>query len=214
MTVKQMVTEAQDGIKGLDEDRVRLSKEKAFNSIIDFFLAEGYPRDRYDHKEANVNDMIYSIVISIFSPFCRETKRQLHLSREKEIISPDRYTGGLQEFVVTDLDAGRPKSPKFVLVVEAKRKSIQKAKKQCLLALKDMGDANRGGVVYGFVTVGDVWQLVRYKDKKFSQTEVFHAAFPTMEAEKDKWMQESSVIIDLIHMALKSVGPTRAGAAA
>ena len=33
---------------------------------------------------------------------------------------------------------------------------------QCLLAMKDLGDSNKGGAVYGFVTTGDVWRMLRY----------------------------------------------------
>lgn len=212
MTVGQMLMEAEDRTKGLDEDRVQLTKEKVFNNLTKFIEAIGYPRDNYDHSEANVHDMAFAIIFPIFYTFRTETKRQLRLTREKEIISIDRYTGGYQEIVITDTVAG-PKSDKYVLVVEAKKASLKSAKKQCLLALKDMGDRNRS-VVYGFVTVGDVWQMIRYQNSKFTQTEAFHAAFRTMKVEKAKWMRESSVVIDLIHMALKSVGPTRAAGAA
>ena len=37
--------------------------------------------------------------------------------------------------------------------------SLGQAMGSCLLAMKDMGDSNQVGVVYGFVTTGDCWRL-------------------------------------------------------
>lgn len=50
----------------------------------------------------------------------------------------------------------------FIFVIEAKRSSLGEAMKQCLLAMKDIQDNNGGGDVYGFITTGDSWQILRY----------------------------------------------------
>ena len=54
---------------------------------------------------------------------------------------------------------------KFVLVIEAKRSSLGQVMRQCLMVMKDMRDSNGGGVVYGFVTAGESWQMLSYDGK-------------------------------------------------
>ena len=88
--------------------------------------------------------------------------------------------------MVIDIIVGSPESHKFILVIEAKKVPIKEAKKQCLLAFKDIDSRNCGDVVYRFVTVGDIWQMLCYQNSKFTQTEVFHVAFRIMEVEKEK----------------------------
>jgi hypothetical protein len=39
---------------------------------------------------------------------------------------------------------------------------IRLAMKQCLLAVRDMRDTNAGGNVYGFVTTGKAWRMLKY----------------------------------------------------
>ena len=68
-------------------------------------------------------------------------------------------TGGYEESIV--VDAISVNEDKYVLVVESKRSNLGVAMKQCLLALKDMKDSNSGGgEVYGFITTGEVWQML------------------------------------------------------
>ena len=75
---------------------------------------------------------------------------------------------GMEEFVVVDLISVAEE--KSVLLIEAKRSSLGEALKQCLLSLKDLGDNNGGGEVYGFTTTGKSWRMIRYDGKTFSQT--------------------------------------------
>ena len=51
---------------------------------------------------------------------------------------------------------------KFIFIVDAKRSSLGQAMKQCLLAAKDMKYSNGEGKVYGFVTMGEQWQMLEY----------------------------------------------------
>ncbi|RPA94612.1 hypothetical protein L873DRAFT_1700889 [Choiromyces venosus 120613-1] len=95
---------------------------------------------------------------------------------------------------------------KFVFVVEPKKSSVGHAKRQCLLALKGMGDNNDGGILYGFVTSGEQWQMIRYDGMAFTQTDRFHVLFGTMGHEKEIWMNEGSVIVNCIPTALSSGG--------
>ena len=52
---------------------------------------------------------------------------------------------------------------RYLIVVEAKRDSLGKGLIQCLLSLKDMYDVNNDKKsVYGFITTGVDWQLIKY----------------------------------------------------
>jgi hypothetical protein len=69
-------------------------------------------------------------------------------------------TGGAEEFVVVGkISLGKEK---FIFAIEAKRSSPGLATKQCLLAVRDMRDTNAGGNVYGFVTTGKAWRMLKY----------------------------------------------------
>ena len=188
----QMLADAKPEIKGLGEEQVEHTKEKVFNNIVEFIEAEGYPTefDVYFDK-TKINDLVASILLPIVIAFRRETGRELHLQRELDTISTN-FIG--------------VKGRKFVFVVEAAMLSIGQAKRGCMLALKEMGDNNPGGVVYGLVTSGDVWQIIRYQREIFTQTDPIEVVFRTMERNKAKWLKESSIIVNFLHAALRSEG--------
>ena len=58
---------------------------------------------------------------------------------------------------------------KFVIIIEGMKGTAGEALKQCLLSLKDARDQNSGGVVYGFITTGESWRMLRY-DGTFQMT--------------------------------------------
>ncbi|RPB25755.1 hypothetical protein L211DRAFT_782464, partial [Terfezia boudieri ATCC MYA-4762] len=47
---------------------------------------------------------------------------------------------------------------KYIFIIEAKRDSLGAAMKPCLLSMKDLGDGNHGGVVFGFIATGESWK--------------------------------------------------------
>ncbi|KAF8476235.1 hypothetical protein BDZ91DRAFT_211689 [Kalaharituber pfeilii] len=106
----------------------------------------------------------FAILSPIISDFRRSTGRWVRLRREMVLASVDSETGGEEEFVVVDLVSVTDQ--KFVLMVEAKRSSLGKAMKQCLLTMRDMRENNGSGVVYGFVTVGESWRMIRYDGRE------------------------------------------------
>lgn len=95
---------------------------------------------------------------------------------------------------------------KYVLIVEAKRSSLGKAARQCLLAMKDMRDNNGEGKVYGFVTTGEYWQMFQYDGTSFQKTNAITVIFDSMDEEKDLWMKQRSVLVDCINVALSDGG--------
>lgn len=90
------------------------TKEKVYYRIVEYLECEGYPTEAdADFKEANVSDLVFSIV-PIITDIKRKTGRNIRLTREKEIISKDNTIGRREEFVVVDRIAVA--ETKFVLI--------------------------------------------------------------------------------------------------
>ena len=189
----------------LDEDTTKTIKDEVYNAIVRYLDVGTSPIDRLHFMEANVNDLVLFIIAPIIYEFKRRTgRKKVKLHREKKIISGDSKTGGYEEFVV--VDAISSTEEKYILMVEAKRESLSAAMGQCLLALKDMGDINHGGVVYGFVTRGDSWRMLSYGGGSFRVTDKLHVVFETMGKNKDKWMRGYSFLVDCVYAALSNGG--------
>jgi len=124
-------------------------------------------------------------IIPVIASFIRKTGRTtIQLSREKVIVSEDEQTDGYEEFVVVDEIA--VSEEKCLLIIEAKRSSVLQATKQLMLAMKDARGVNQGGIIYGFVTTGEQWRMVKYDGKSFSKTEVMMLVLDTMSEEKER----------------------------
>ncbi|CUS07590.1 unnamed protein product [Tuber aestivum] len=207
VTVTQMLATAdrEAKIQGLTGEEVKEAKENVYKWIVEYLKGEGYPSDmNEDYNEANINDLVFTVLIPVIAMFNRKTGRNLRLRREKTNIAKDGETSGNQGFVT--IDTVGIDDRKFVFVVEAKKSSLGEAKKLCLLVMKDMGEMNAGGVVYGFVTTGEGWQMLRFDGTVFSQTDSFFALFRGMAEDKERWMQGGSVVVDCIHATLRSGG--------
>ncbi|KAF8421632.1 hypothetical protein EV426DRAFT_704814 [Tirmania nivea] len=128
---------------------------------------DGYPTEAdEDFSEGDVKDLVYCILASIVSDIWRKTGRNVRLIREEEIISTDNEMGNREEFIVADRISVTEE--RVVLVMEGKKASIGEARKQCLLAMRDCWDNNAikegnsdAGVLYGFVTTGKDWAMIR-----------------------------------------------------
>jgi len=207
VSICQMLADTKPESKGLGEEQVKCVKEKVFNNIVDLIEVSGYPTEANEYFEkANVDDLVLHIIFPIFTAFRRATGRYLFLPREKEIFSMNSKArrGNFQEFVCVDIIGIGNR--KFIFVVKTTKSSIGQAKRECMLALKDMGDKNGGGFVYGFVASGEFWQMICYDGSVFTQTRPIPVLFPAVEREKEMWLKESSVIVDCIHTALKRGG--------
>jgi hypothetical protein len=179
------------------------TKDKVYSRITECIDVEDYPAGNIEpFKEENMTDLAGIILISTIADFReQESKFGIKLRREKAIIAKDRETGGLEEFVVIDIiDVD---IDKYILIVEAKRSTIAESLKQCALALKDAYDNNSDGKsIYGFLTTGLSWQLIVYKDQRFSLSEDFKVAFPRMKQDKQRWLKDFSVIVDALYYVL------------
>ncbi|KAF8446507.1 hypothetical protein BGX38DRAFT_1271102 [Terfezia claveryi] len=173
------------------------TREKVYGRIVEYLEVEGYPMTTPDFKEANISDLVFTILSPIILDFGHKSNRAgtgMMLVREKEIVSVDSETGGQEEFIVMDIIPLTEK--KFVLVIEAKKTNLVSAMKQLLLSLKDMRDRNGQGMVYGFTTTGDCWQMVIYDGSTFEVTEDFKVMFPSMKEDKEVWLKGYSVLVD------------------
>ncbi|PUU73018.1 hypothetical protein B9Z19DRAFT_1136116 [Tuber borchii] len=192
VSISQMLADVKPEFKELGEEEVMGIKEQIFHYILGFIEIEGYPSEANDNfNKANVNDLVLLVLFPIVRASQGQTGRELRLLREKDIITTN--------FIGT-------RDRKFAFIVEAQKASIGQAKRLCMLALKEMGDNNPGGVIHGFVTSGDCWQIIRYQREIFTQTDPVQLVFRTMERDKAKWLKESSIIVDFLNAALRSEG--------
>ena len=194
------------GMQNLKTD-VDAMKEKIYERLLEFIEAEGYPTEaNAEFKEANISELVYGILAPIIRDIRHKTRSTIQLSREKEIISIDNATGGQEEFVVMDRISVTER--KFVLIVEAKRTSTGEGIKQCLLTMKDAWENNgiKYGFLYGFVTTGEDWQMIRYDGVSFKKARKIVVLFEGMDQEKELWMKEYSVVVDCLYFALNNGG--------
>ena len=181
------------------------TKEKVFNHITEYLGVAGYPTGAIPgFNEAHINHLVYATIIPVLREFIRRTGRKnMRLRFEKEIVATDDTTGCTNEFAVMDMFSFTKE--KFVLMVNVRGSSLGGAMSQCLPSLKDMRDNNGGGEVYGFVTTGIEWQMIRY-DGEFQITEGMQVLFPRMDKNKELWMKQHSILVDCINVALDKGG--------
>ena len=72
--------------------------------------------------------------------------------------------------------------------------------------MKDIWDNNGSGEMYGFVTIGVYWRMLRYVGKAFRGTEVMQALLLGMTNKKDLWLKMYSVPVECTIVALKDAG--------
>ncbi|RPB21771.1 hypothetical protein L211DRAFT_789832, partial [Terfezia boudieri ATCC MYA-4762] len=110
--------------KALGEDAIGEIKRRVYDNVIDYLDAEGYPSEARTHfNEANINDLVYTLIVPIISSYRRQTcRKSLQLQRERQIIAvgsePEAEAGGVEEFAVVDLISVTEE--KFVIIIEAK----------------------------------------------------------------------------------------------
>ena len=113
-------------------------------------------------------------------------------------------TGCNEELVVVDEISVTEE--KVVFIVEAKRTYVGQAMKQILLSLQGARDNNGGGAVYGFITTGQIWQMLSYDGASFQMTSEIQAVFNGMDGYEEKWMKDCSIIVDCLFFALENGG--------
>lgn len=201
---KELLVQIGYSFDGEDSDAIMTTKEEVYKQIMRYLRIEGYAMETSpDFKEANVNDLVLLIISPILDEFiCRTGRHKVRLARGKQIISEGSDTGGYEEFVVVDRISVAKE--RYVLVVEAKRALLSTVMKQCLLAMKDMGDSNREGVVYGFITTGESWRMLSYDGRSFQMTEKVDVVFEAMGSDKERWIRDYSVLVDCMYVALNN----------
>jgi hypothetical protein len=167
--------------------------------LVDTIRAEGFPSGGVEpFKEVIINDFVGDVMRVIVSDYKVETNREdMFLTREKEIVSIDEETGGNIEFIL--IDTVSVSKDIYLIVVESKRDSLGKGIIQCLLSLKDMYDVNNDNKsVYGFVTTGIDWKLIKY-DGLFTISDKMTLLFSRMSDRKEEWLQRCSQVVDVIY---------------
>ncbi|KAF8420079.1 hypothetical protein EV426DRAFT_613370 [Tirmania nivea] len=191
--------------EALEAEKFKEVKEEVYRLMVRYLRIERKPMEAdADFKEDNINHLVFSILSPIVEDFMLKNNRpDLRLRTQKEIVSKDGEI--MEEFVL--MDRISYSEERFILVVEAKRSSLRQALKQCLLALKGMGDNNGdGSKVYGFITTGKPWQMIEYDGVSFRMTEEMFVLFLRMDRDQKRWMREFSVVVDCIYFALDHGG--------
>ena len=216
ITVDCMLAEAnlKCGIKDIGSDSIKRTKEEVYARIVEYLEFEGYPsNDSLDFKKTNVHDLVLCMIGPILANFGKETGRIIRLQRDKGLMLTDSQMCGYEgyEFIMVDKifmvdKISRKKGNPNVLIIEAKPSSHGEAMRECLLTMSDMWNNHGKGEIYGFVTTGDVWGMVRYDGSTFQMSNLFTVLFYTMGKEKERWMKESSIVVDCITAALRRGG--------
>jgi hypothetical protein len=173
--------------------------EKVYERLIDSIKAEGFPSGGIEpFKEVVINDFVGDVMRVIISDYKTETEKDnIILTREKEIVSTDEENGGNMEFVL--IDTVSISKDRYLIVVEVKKDIMEKGLVQCLLSLKDMYDINDDKKnVYGFVTTGVDWKLIKY-DGSFNISDKMTLLFSGMSERKEEWLRKYSQVIDVVY---------------
>ena len=135
-----------------------------YDQIVQHLSIEGYHTEgNPDFKEPNPNHTAYATISPTLNDYIRQTGRVTAQSQsEKGTTSTNGETGGTEELAALDLISVQHE--RFIFIAEANRSSLGQAMKQpeCLLAMRGTRDSNGGGMVYGFVTTGEQWQMLEY----------------------------------------------------
>jgi len=113
--VQNMLTEANYTLEG--EESILKTKEKVYDQIVQYLVFEGYPTEANAYfKETNINDLVLYTIGPILCHFILKTGRNsLQILREKEIISTDSVTDGMEEFAVMDLISVKERNYVFII---------------------------------------------------------------------------------------------------
>lgn len=176
--------------------------EKVYGRLVDSIKAEGFPSGGIEpFKEVVINDFVGDVMRVVVSEYKTESRKEnIILTREKEIIGEDEETGGNMEFVL--IDTISVSEDRYLIVIEVKKDIMEKGLVQCLLSLKDMYDVNGDGrVVYGFVTTGVDWKLIKY-DGSFIISDKMTLLFSRMSERKEEWLEKYSQVVDIIYRTI------------
>lgn len=184
------------------KEKTKNIKEDVYKKIVQCISIEDYPLSIEPFKEENMTDLSFLILLSTIADFKEiENAETIKLRREKKIIAIDKETGVSEQFVI--VNAIDISEEKYIMIIENKNASLAECFKQCILALKDSYDSNNDKkTVYGFLTTGVFWQLVTYNENEIKMSDDIKVAFPRIKMNKQKWIDNYSIIIDIIYTIL------------
>jgi len=207
ISVDHMLAEAKHGIKDIGGDAIKATKEKVYARLVEYLQFQCYPSElNPNFKEANLNELVFYTIGPILSDFKNETEHDIRLKRRRQepiFTDSDSQTEAIEEFMVDEISV---MERSFVVIMETKPSSRGEATRQCLLAMEEMRNLNGKGQVYGFITTGEDWRMVKYDGVTFQMAEKFTVLFHTMGKDKDRWMREGSFLVDCIMVALYNGG--------
>lgn len=151
----------------------------------------------------DVNIKVYNIILRIVQRFVRETGRdQIRVLVEKRIVSTDGNTSGRQEIVVVE-QVG-PKAEQLIFIVACEK--CEDGLMQCLLAMYDAYQSNGKGSIFGFVTTGKRWRMLRFDGNSWQMSEEILTIFDLFPIGKAKGVSKYVQVADCVHFALENGG--------
>lgn len=110
------------------------------------------------------------------------------------------------EVDTTKVDTTKVDREEFILVVELNRFSTDLAMMQCIFTMKDAYDINGGGEIFGFVTTGREWRMIRYDGHSFEKSEEMVILLDEMISKRRQSLRGYSDVVDCIYAALSKGG--------
>ena len=148
----------------LESKQHKDTKEEIYKEIMRHMWVEG--PYWIASTEANINDLVYTILSPIIEDFiCKTGRNEVSLYRERQLVSVDSKARGYEEFVVLDRISVRGRVYPYYRSNDHFYTSLGAAMGQCVLALKDMRDRNGRGIVYGFITTRGGWRMLHSKSR-------------------------------------------------
>jgi len=203
ISVSDILAQSKQIREGPQDDEIQQIKETIYNRIVESVEGQGDPTEASpDFDVTNIHHLVYAMVNPLISAFTRKTGKKLLFQPGKAITAVSSNSKGYLETVSADMIG--LKNQEFILIVETQSDSLGVAKRQCLLVMQDMRENDSTFGVYGFVTTGEFWQMLNFDGGVFTPAEILQVLFATMTQDKARWMEEAGIVVDCLHLALRS----------
>ena len=126
------------------------------------------------------------LVRSSMTSYAKLVEIQSNYTSGGQLVLVDCKTGEYEEFAVLDSYRTSATEEEHILIIKMTTTPLDAAMGQRLLALTEMSDRNKGGIVYGFVTTGESWRMLSYDGCTFKVTNQIGAVFDTIARDKEE----------------------------
>lgn len=204
ITIPEMLALAGYSLDKKGLEAITTVKHEVYKELVRYLRVAGYE----SLMGPNACGVVLFIIIRIIDEFMQQTGCHVQLVPGKLIVESGE-NGEYEEFISHHIKLMEGRD---ILIVEVKRGSSRMATSGCLLEIKKMAETlYHGGVVYGFITNGVAWKMLRYDsiEGNFLSTYKIETIFDTMGSEKDRWLSSFSCIVNCVYAALSDGAGSR-----